>query len=153
VANAMVPQLSDWCAVDIVQKNGRLKRLAIAHIDPKKIKKATELSKKYPRNPKAQSGTPHVLLTGESEMRNAIPDSMLIAAAINEEHLSMMRALNFYSLMIVPIKAPSKILGTITFVWAESKNTYSMADLAFAETLAALAGYAIDNAQLALPGR
>ncbi|HEY5442484.1 MAG TPA: GAF domain-containing protein [Candidatus Saccharimonadales bacterium] len=148
VANAMVPHLSDWCAVDIIQDDGRLKRLAIAHVDPKKIKKALEVAKKYPRGPKAESGTSHVIRTGESEMRNGITDEMLVAAATNEEHLSMMRDLSFYSLMIVPIKSRSKILGTITLVWAESKQIYSMADLAFAETLAALAGGAIDNAQL-----
>jgi GAF domain-containing protein len=153
VANAMVPHLSDWCAVDILQKNGRLKRLAIAHIDPKKIEKALEIGKKYPRDPKAESGTSHVLLTGESEMQNGITDEMLVQAATNEEHLSMMRGLNFYSLMIVPIKSHGKTLGTITLVWAESKNVYSMADLAFAETLATLAGYAIDNARLYLAAK
>jgi GAF domain-containing protein len=148
VAHAMVPSLSDWCAVDIVQENGRLKRLAIAHIDPKQVKLALKLSRKYPRDAKAPSGTSHVLRTGESEMRNGITDKMLAAAALDQEHLQLMRNLRFYSLMIVPIKARRKVLGTITLVWAESKNHYTVADLAFAETLAAIAGSAIDNARL-----
>jgi GAF domain-containing protein len=148
VANAMVPSLSDWCAVDIMQEDGLLKRLAIAHVDPKQIKMALELSRKYPRDPKSASGSPHVLNTGESEMSNGITDDMLAAAALNDEHLQMMRDLNFYSLMIVPIKSRRRILGTITLVWAESKNVYTVADLAFAETLAAIAGSAIDNARL-----
>ena len=153
VAQAMIPELSDWCAVDIVQPDGNLKRLAIAHTDPKMIKKALELSKKYPRDPKAKSGSPHVLRTGEPNMSNGITDDQLAAAAINDEHLGMMRALNFHSLMIVPIKSRGKTLGTITFVWAESGNTYSLADLAFAQTLAAIAGSAIDNSQLYLAAK
>jgi GAF domain-containing protein len=148
VADTMVPNFSDWCAVDIVQEDGILKRVAIAHVDTKQIKLALELSRKFPRDPKAPSGTPHVLNTGESEMQNGITDEMLVAAAINDEHLQMMRDLQFYSLMIVPIKSRRKVLGTITFVWAESKNLYTLADLAFAETLGAIAGSAIDNARL-----
>lgn len=148
VAQAMVPKMSDWCAVDIVQANGRLKRLAIAHTDPSQIKKAFELSRKYPRDPNAESGTPHVFKTGESETRNDITDDMLVASASNDEHLSMMRQLNFKSMMIVPIKSLDKIYGTLTLVWTSSKKAYSIADLAFAETLATVAGAAIENSRL-----
>lgn len=148
VAHAMVPNLSDWCAVDIALRDGSLQRLATAHVDPRKIKRALVIGKKYPRDPRAPSGSSYVLRTGESNMRNAITDDMLVQAAINDEHLAMMRDLNFYSLLIVPIKARKKILGTITLVWAESRNHYSVADLAFAETLAAIAGTAIDNSRL-----
>lgn len=153
VARTMIPNLSDWCAVDIVQPDGSLKRLATAHIDPKMIKKALALGKKYPRDPKATSGTPYVLRTGEPDMFNGITDDLLVASAVNDEHLAMMRAMNFHSLMIVPIKSRGKTFGTITFVWAESGNSYSLADLAFAQTLAAVAGSAIDNSGLYLAAK
>lgn len=148
VAQAMVPKISDWCAVDIVQENGKLKRLAIAHVDPKKIRLARELSRKFPRAEDAESGTPHVLRTGKSEMFNGITEDLLAASAINDDHLELMKAVDFYSLMIVPIKSRKKVLGTMTLVWAETRNFYSVADLAFAETLAAIAGSAIDNSRL-----
>lgn len=150
VAYAMVPKLSDWCAIDILQSDGKLKRLVAAHTDPEKIKKALELGKKYPRQPNADSGTSHVVKTGQPEMFNGIQDKQLVENAINEEHLAMMRAMNFYSLMIVPIKSQGRTLGTLTLVWAESGNSYTLADLVFAETLAAVAGSAIDNAQMYL---
>lgn len=150
VAHAMVPHISDWCAVDIVDENGILQRLATAHVDPKMIKKALELGKKYPRPLNAGSGSPHVLKTGEPEMHNDITDDTLVATATDDEHLQMMRALKFHSLMIVPIKSRGKALGTLTFVWTESGKTYSLADLAFAEILASVAGSAIDNSQLYL---
>ncbi len=148
VASTMVPRIADWCAVDIAQDDGTLKRLATAHIDPKKIKKALEIGKKYPRDPNAGSGSPHVLKTGVPEMSNGITDNLLVDAAINKEHLAMMRDLQFHSLMIVPIKSRRRTLGTMTFVWAESAKSYSLADLAFAEILASVAGSAIDNSRL-----
>lgn len=148
VAQTMVPKFSDWCAVDIANRNGQLERLATAHIDPKKIEKALELGRKYPRDPDAPSGTTHVLKTGEPDMYNNITDDMLVSSAVNREHLAMMRDLRFHSLMIVPIKAHGTALGTITLVWAESRKIYTIADLAFAEILAAVAGSAILGARL-----
>ena len=29
-----MPQIADWCAVDIVDEQGNIQRLAVAHIDP-----------------------------------------------------------------------------------------------------------------------
>lgn len=148
VAHAMVPALSDWCAVDIVQEDGKLKRLATAHIDGEMVEKALELGRKYPRDPEASSGSSFVLKTGEPNMFNNIADEQLVAEAINEEHLEMMRELQFRSLMIVPIKSRGRTLGTITLVWSDPRKAYNLLDLAFAETLAAVAGTAIDNSQL-----
>ncbi len=148
VATIMVPKISDWCAVDIASKDGKLERMATAHVNPHKVEKALELGRKYPRDPNADSGSSYVLRTGTPNMHNAITDDLLVAAAINDEHLAMMRDLQFYSLMIVPIKSRARTIGTISFVWAESAKTYSLADLAFAEILANMAGSAIDNSQL-----
>src|SRR5205823_5204668 len=34
IASLAVPDIADWCAVDIVQDDGEIARLAVAHIDP-----------------------------------------------------------------------------------------------------------------------
>jgi hypothetical protein len=36
VATMSVPILADWCAVDVLEEGGSIKRLAVAHIDPEK---------------------------------------------------------------------------------------------------------------------
>ena len=36
-ARLAVPRLADWCAVDVMDADGRLHRLAIAHADPAKV--------------------------------------------------------------------------------------------------------------------
>jgi transcriptional regulator with GAF, ATPase, and Fis domain len=148
IANSMVPELSDWCSVDIVQQDGQIQRLAVAHKDPKKIKLAQELMDKFPPTQDAKSGTPKVLRTGEPETYNAITDDMLVAGAKSPEHLRLMRALQIHSLMTVPIKSGDSTLGAITFVWAESGHDYNLIDLTFAQTLAAMAANAIVNARL-----
>ena len=37
VAELAVPLIADWCAVDVLGADGKLKRLAVAHVDPAKV--------------------------------------------------------------------------------------------------------------------
>src|ERR687887_356560 len=37
VARLAVPQLADWCAVEMVDSSGRLDQVAVAHVDPEKV--------------------------------------------------------------------------------------------------------------------
>ncbi len=146
VAELAVPQIADWCAVDIVNESGELERLAVAHIDPKKIQFVHEVEKKYPPDPNAVTGVPQVIRTGRSEFYPEIPQEMLTAAAVDEEHLRIINELALVSAIVVPLVSREKVFGAITFVYAESKRHYTKADLALAEDLGRLAGLAIDNA-------
>ena len=51
VAQLAVPRLADWCAIDMVGANGEIERLAVAHEDPEKVKRAYELQERYPPDP------------------------------------------------------------------------------------------------------
>ena len=66
-ARLAVPRLADWCAVDIIVPDSPLpKRLAVAHVDPAKVKYAHELDARYPPDPNAATGVPNVMRTGKS---------------------------------------------------------------------------------------
>ncbi|MCC7451394.1 MAG: PAS domain S-box protein, partial [Anaerolineae bacterium] len=43
VARLAVPTIADWCTVHVVEEDGALKELAVAHVDPEKIRWAREL--------------------------------------------------------------------------------------------------------------
>jgi PAS domain S-box-containing protein len=148
VAQLSVPSLADWCAVDITGEDGRLVRLAVAHADPAKVAWAHELQQRYPVDMNAPQGVPNVLRTGESELYSDIPQEMLEAAAIDDEHLRIIREIGFKSAMFVPLSVQGKTLGAITFVSTESGRRYGQSDLMFAEDLARRAATAIDNARL-----
>ncbi len=148
VAETAVPRFGDWCAVDIVNAKGEVERLAVAHIDPKKIQFVHQIEKKYPSDPNASTGVPEVIRTGKSEFYPDISQEMLLAAAIDDEHLHIIKELGLVSAIVVPLIARAKIFGAITFVAAESERHYTEADLALAEGLGRLAGLAIDNAGL-----
>jgi signal transduction histidine kinase/CHASE1-domain containing sensor protein len=144
-----VPSFADWCAVDLVSENGEIKRLAIAHADPAKVQWARELQERWPPDPNAPTGVPHVVRTGANELYKEIPAEMLqAAAAVDPELEQVIEKLALRSAMIVAIRARGRTLGAISYVWAESGKNYDEEDLRVAEEIASRAGMAIDNSRL-----
>jgi len=148
IAKLAVPEIADWCAVDILDAKGVLQQVAIVHKDPKKIKWAKELRKHKPRDMNAPTGIPNVLRTGKSEIYPHITDEMLVASAKDKKELKLLRDLEFKSAMIVPVFEQKKPIGGITFVTTETRRHYNTADLRMAEELATRASVAIENARL-----
>jgi PAS domain S-box-containing protein len=148
LAQLAVPTLADWCAVDTVEEDGSLERLAVAHQDPKKLALAHELQERYPPDPEAPWGVHNVLGTGRPELHAEVTDEMHEAAALDEEHLRIIRELGFTSVMVVPLTVAGRTWGAISLVSAESGRRYGQDDLRVAEDFARRAAVAVDNARL-----
>jgi PAS domain S-box-containing protein len=148
VARMAVPFFADWCAVDMAEPDGSLRRLAVAHADPRQVELAHEIHRRYPPDPNARGGTQYVFRTGQPDLRTDIPDALLVAAAKDEEHLRLIRGLGLRSFVCVPLAASGKTLGVLTFGTAESGRRYGPDDLALAQELAHRAAVAIENAHL-----
>ena len=146
VAGLAVPHFADWCAVDMVDADNSLRRLAVAHVDPGKVKLAHEFHRRFPPDLDAPNGLPLVLRSGKSDRMEDIPDALLVQGAVDDEHLRLLRELGLKSYMCVPLKGRDKVVGAVSFVSAESGRHYTEADLAFAEELARRASIAIENA-------
>jgi PAS domain S-box-containing protein len=147
VARLAVPALADWCAVDIVE-NDQVKRLATAHVDPGKVSFVAELTHRYPPDPTSRTGIREIIRTGQPQLISEIPRELLTAAAVDEEHLRLIQALELRSFIGVPLSVSGRTLGAISFVMAESHRVYGEDDLAFARALADRAALAIENARL-----
>ena len=146
LARLVVPQLADWCSVQIVE-DGELRTLAVTHVDPGKVAFAEELQRRYPPDPAAERGAPHVIRTGASELHAHVTDEQLRLAARDDEHLRLIRELGLVSGLTVPLTGRAGTFGALTLVAAESGRHYDEADLAFAEDLAARAAVAVENAR------
>lgn len=146
VARFAVPEVADWCIVDVVE-NGEARRLEVAYANPRNEPLARIL-RRYLPDPRSPIAPLRVIRTGKPQLLREIPDSALRAAARNEEHLRALRALGVRSAMIVPMIARGRTLGTIAFIAAESGRRYDQHDLAFAHDVAARAALAVDNARL-----
>jgi PAS domain S-box-containing protein len=143
-----VPRLADWCSIHILEEDGSVQQVATAHIDPDKVAWAEAFRRKYPINLNADTGVAQVLRSGQSELYPYISDDMLVEATSDSDYLNAIRALGLHSVMIVPLRIHTRILGTISFVFAESGRHYTQADLTLAEELARRAALAVENARL-----
>ncbi|HYX36589.1 MAG TPA: PAS domain-containing protein [Oligoflexus sp.] len=148
VAQLSVPICADWCAIDIFQADGTIRRLAVVHADRKKTALAFELFEKYPPQPSDNHGLVLVMKTGAPQFYPEIPDDLLVATANDKEHLAILQSLGMKSAIIMPMKVNGKILGAITFVMAESTRHYQSKDLDFVFDLASRAALAIENSRL-----
>jgi PAS domain S-box-containing protein len=155
VARAAVPTLADWCAVDVLvdPSSGawppELEHVAIEHQDPARFALGMRLRSEYPTDwSDDSSGVAHVLRTGKPMFIPVMTDEMLVAGARDAAHLELMRALEFTSIIVVPLVARGRTLGVLTLCMTESRRRYDETDLTIARDLAQRAAIAVDNARL-----
>jgi PAS domain S-box-containing protein len=148
VAWLAVPSFADWCAVDMVDPEGRLERLAMAHLDADQVARAEAIEARHPPDPEAEAGASAVVRSGQPELYEEVGPELLESWARSEEHLAVLKELNLDSAITVPIRIRERAIGAITFMYAESGRRYTQEDLVVARELADRAGLAIENAQL-----
>ena len=146
VADLVVPRLADWASVEILE-DGEIHSMALAHVDPERVAVAREFRRRRPPDLNSPTGIGNVITTGKPELVPEVTEEMLAAIA-DPEVLQLVKDLKIRSVMIVPLRARGRTLGAMSYVWAESGNRYSSADLEFAQTLAARMALVIDNARL-----
>ena len=145
VARVAVRTLADWCIVHLLEQDGTIRWLALAHGDPAKEALARELQERYP----ATDGVARVLRTGVSEIYGAqSSDADRAARAHDADHLRMLRLLDSRSVMIVPLVARGRMLGAVSLISTRPDRIYDATDLAIAEELARRCGHAVENARL-----
>lgn len=149
VARAAVPGFADWCSVELLDAEGQLRSLAVAHADPAKLEMARALREQFPPDPDAASGIGAVIRTGAPELIPTIPTELIEAfAQENPDMAERIRSLRLESLMTVPLIARGRLLGTMSFVSGGSGRHFDEDDLELAIDLARRAANAIDNARL-----
>jgi|SRR5579872_414335 len=147
LARLAVPELADWCMIDLVQAGSAAPRqVVVAHRDPEKERLARELSDLYPLDPNATVGAPQVIRSGRAELYAVMPKHVIEVGARSPDHLRRLRDLQIESVLVVPLRAHGHTLGAMSFAYAESGRRYTHDDLAFAQDFARRAALAIENA-------
>jgi PAS domain S-box-containing protein len=143
-----VPEIADWCTVDVVDEmHPPHRRLAVAHVDPAKTEYAWELYRKFPPDPDNDQ-IAAVMRSGKAQLVSTVPEGMFEALVKDEEQLRIVRELGLFSWMIVPLRSRGRVLGAVSFVSSDSQRRFTEVDLRQAEEFARRAAVAIDNAML-----
>jgi serine phosphatase RsbU (regulator of sigma subunit)/PAS domain-containing protein len=147
VATLCVPEIADWCFVELLREDGRIDRVAMRHRDASKHRWMQELDRRFPLDPSSSVGSPAVIRTGEPELIEDLPDEWLVAAAQSPEHLEILREIGFGSACVVPLIARGRTLGDIALATDRaSGRRLTKETLPLARALADRCAVALDNA-------
>jgi GAF domain-containing protein len=147
VARLAVPDIADWCVVDLVQDDGSPTRVAIEHRGCERQQLATELNDQYAPILEAGARPEIVLHTGRDDDPERVPQSFIEAAGVQPERLRLLRRLGLHAYICAPLIARGQVLGTIT-LFSGHGRAFGPEDLAMAEELARRSAMAVDNARL-----
>jgi len=154
VADAAVPTLADWCAVDVVHSEPGgawppvVRRVAVAGRDPNKLAWARKLGVEVERDWASPNGLPQVLRTGVAAFFPEVSADLIRRAGLSEQEKAIFLRIGLTSAICVPLVARGRTFGAISMGMAESRRRYTTDDLALAKDLASYAAIAIDNARL-----
>jgi len=146
IASLLVSSLSMWCTIDLLNDDGKIERVAVAHRDPKKADLAREVLLKYPADPSATRGVYKVIETRKPILVPKSEPAMWERRAESPDHLRMILELGSSTFMVVPLIARGRVVGSIMLL--SDERTYDEVDLETAEKLARCIALAVDNVYL-----
>jgi PAS domain S-box-containing protein len=147
VARLAVPHLGDWCAMHVADAGAPsgVRFVSVAHVDPARSEQVFEWQRSLADAP-GESAAARVLRTGQPELYADVP--ALLAQQPEDPRSRVARDLGVRSVLIVPLSARGRVVGTMSLAWAESARTYTTADLDVAQELGQRLALTADNARL-----
>ena len=148
IAEIAVPDLADWCVVDVLEWTRGISRVAVAHTDPGRVAAAEELSQRWPSDPSSRGAVYEMIQRRSPLLIERVTPDVLRAGAQDDEHLAALESIGMRSVLVVPLEARGEVLGAISMVQSQSGRAFGRADLEVAAELGRRAGAAIDVAHL-----
>ncbi len=143
-----LPRRGAWCVVDIIEAEGKMRRLAMIHPDPEKQALLRTLETRWSPEPGDAFGAPAALRhLGPTIIDDEI-DAALAAAAHDAETLKVLRQVGAGSLLTVPLAIRDQLVGAITFVSGQRDHAYTEQDVKLAEDLTIRSAMALYSARL-----
>ena len=143
LAQLAVPDLADWCIVDLLE-HGQLEHAATVRGDAAKC----EVARRLRLDLDAAGGAGWILRSGVAAVMPEISTETLAVQACPPEHLELLRELGFKSWIGAPLVARGSTIGVLHLIMADSNRRYCEADVELAVELGRRAGMAVDNTRL-----
>ncbi|WP_317447632.1 GAF domain-containing SpoIIE family protein phosphatase [Streptomyces collinus] len=150
VCRILVPQLADWCAVDLLDDEGRPRRVSVVHRDPGilPVGGLTGLLPDVPEDPvgplaRVLLGAGPLLLTAAE-----IPSPDKAADPLHARQLELFDQLGTHTAVVAPVRARRQVLGALTIGRSADRAPLTHDDLAMVEDLTHRIALGVDNARL-----
>jgi serine phosphatase RsbU (regulator of sigma subunit) len=148
VAEVVVPDLADWCSVQVPGEGGRIELVAVAHTDPERVPTARALEDRHPNRMDDDTDLAAVVRGDRGTVAQEVPEGAIDAFAVDAEHARLLHEIGFGNLLVVPLDAGGRRLGAMVLVRSDPLRRFGPDDVSLAEGLARRAGNAILNARL-----
>lgn len=147
LADTVVPFLADWCAIDLIDREGGIRSIVVRHCDPDKAAYAEKL-KNYAPLRNSEAPAVRAILTGKPQIFRDRDGSVLDLMAQNDEHASLLAELGLSSGLVVPMATGGRLLGALMLVSIDAARRYGASELGLAQDIAQRAALAMENARL-----
>ncbi|HSU13771.1 GAF domain-containing sensor histidine kinase [Longimicrobium sp.] len=147
LADLAVPRVACMCVVDVVEPDGGVRALGIAHVDPGRLPQLQRLVAEVGGS-EGTSAFPLGLKEEEPVLISPVTAEWLRRNAASEEEHEAWSGLAPTSLMYVPLLARGSRLGGLALASTRTDRYYQADDLVLARELGRIASVAIDNARL-----
>jgi serine phosphatase RsbU (regulator of sigma subunit) len=144
-AAAIVPEIADWCCIDMPDERGRLRRRTVvagpgrpATLDA--ILDAFDLE--------ADEGPAGAIRDGHARLFTRIDDDRLRAWAVDDAAFETLRGAGLRSAIVVPLTVGDRPIGVMTMVTDVSARLLGPVELELATEVAVRAGIAVENARV-----
>ncbi|MCP3098867.1 PAS domain-containing sensor histidine kinase [Myxococcus sp. K15C18031901] len=148
LTNLAVPPLADGCCVDVPMLDGRVRRVAMAHIRPEVVARTRVFHERHPLRLDDAAGIGKVLRTGVTEFVSELRPEHVSQLARDADHGLAMSELGVTAYISVPLMTRGQVLGALTLVNTTPGRRYTQADVRLAEDLARRAASSLDNGRL-----
>lgn len=148
VARLCVPDLADWCLVDVLQADGYLERLEVAHWNPEGAALAEALRGRRWVPVEGRPGPSRMFDGGRAELFEDIAPHLTGGAESEGLDVGLFHQLGARSAIVLPLRGGDRPLGSMTFVFSESNRRYNSSDQALITDLGQRATLAVNNARL-----
>jgi serine phosphatase RsbU (regulator of sigma subunit) len=146
IAEMSVPRFAEFCTVLVPGEEGRLEPAAAAHSDPQRLELIRRLHAEDPIHIDDDRATSRVfrerrpiLLEIDDQYLNRIAD----------RRASLLRRLDFGSVLIVPLVAGTKVVGVVSYANQRGSRRFDATDAALGAEIGDRAGLALQSARLA----
>lgn len=143
----MVPELADWCAVVLLEDDGRPRRACVTHRDPGRLPPERLETALPPLSPSDNGPLARALAGAGPLLLTAFPAERA-EGELSAAHQELFELLGAGSAIIAPLRARRQVLGALTVTRTGPGAALTEEDLALVEDLSHRIALAVDNARL-----
>jgi signal transduction histidine kinase len=149
VVRLAVPRLADSATMVLLAEDGSLTWGSSAHRDPSKAGPVDRLRGYQPHLTTQGHPVAKALRSGITQVVDTVDDAFMQSIAQDETHLALLRELSPTSLIIIPLKARGRVLGSLLLATARDfGRIYTDRDVVIAKEAARRVALAVDRALL-----